>query len=389
MCDTIYAGPSVSSEGRAWFAKNSDRNPAEPQTLCLVPRGDAGGHSYLLSRPVWMKGGEMGVNDRGVAIGNEAVFSRPKAKKDGILGMDILRAALSRGDSAALTRDYICEFIETHDQGGNGAYKGSLVYSNSFIVSGPDGAFTLETAGRHWAWKRIDGFAAISNAYSIEEDFGELDSESSATITGSWRRAVEDRLYLAFTKGDKRRGRTTSLLAAASPHIDFAAVLGLLRDHGAGGPGKSGMMAPCVHEAGFPVQSSTTASLIFEATEDPSSGLVWFDGTSHPCLSLFAPVLLLGGEFIPLWMDYDYAEGSPASERHWARGRERARSLGGAARSTHVSFVEERDRLQTELRAAALGAGADLGAARREVAAILGAWGKFLDEASSRGGPIS
>jgi len=96
MCDTIYAGPAAAGFRRAWFAKNSDRNPAEPQALCIVPRDAKGSLSFVLSRPTWMRGGEMGVNERGVAIGNEAVFPRIKPKKDGVLGMVILREALSR-----------------------------------------------------------------------------------------------------------------------------------------------------------------------------------------------------------------------------------------------------------------------------------------------------
>jgi hypothetical protein len=42
-----------------------------------------------------MDGGKMSVNEKGVAIGNEAVFSRFKAKKKGVLGMDIIRATLA------------------------------------------------------------------------------------------------------------------------------------------------------------------------------------------------------------------------------------------------------------------------------------------------------
>ena len=53
------------------------------------------GLAYAISRPVWMPGAEMGVNAAGVAIGNEAVFSRFKPARDGVLGMDFLRAALA------------------------------------------------------------------------------------------------------------------------------------------------------------------------------------------------------------------------------------------------------------------------------------------------------
>jgi secernin len=375
MCDTLYAGRSVSSEGRAWFAKNSDRDPAEPQTLCLVPRGSAGSLSFALSRPVWMKGGEMGVNEAGVAIGNEAVFSRFGASKKGVLGMDILRMALASARSAAAARDFIACFVETHDQGGNGAYKGSLVYSNSFIVAGPDEAFVLETAGRRWAWKSIASFAAISNAYSLDDCEG-ADRATASEGQASWRARVEDRFYLAFTRGDSRRSRNAQRLAAASPAISFSTLLAALRDHGDGRPGRAGMSAPCLHEAGFPLRSSTTASLVFEylPSGPGPEGILWFTGSPHPCLSVFAPVLLAGGEFLPLWTGYDYDEASPPSEAGWKAARARGRALGGAGRSADPSFVAARDAIQERLRAAALEARGDLASARKAVDAAMADW---------------
>src|SRR3989339_1284748 len=99
MCDTM-ATTNVST-GSLLFAKNSDRDPGEPQFIqyCDASEGlDSPTHpehrkSYdlvqypqlqkaaaslpnplkaLVSRPSWMWGAEMGINEAGVAIGNEA-----------------------------------------------------------------------------------------------------------------------------------------------------------------------------------------------------------------------------------------------------------------------------------------------------------------------------
>jgi dipeptidase len=77
----------VPEKGPVWFAKNSDREPSEAQFLeCHdesaergIPAGlslDSARLQTIVSRPAWMWGCEMGVNEYGVAIGNEAVFTK-------------------------------------------------------------------------------------------------------------------------------------------------------------------------------------------------------------------------------------------------------------------------------------------------------------------------
>ncbi|MEI6385859.1 MAG: carcinine hydrolase/isopenicillin-N N-acyltransferase family protein [Spirochaetota bacterium] len=413
MCDTLYSAPG-GSQGSC-FAKNSDRHPEEPQALCLVPaRATAphtafgglsfdapdAGYSYVLSKPSWMPGGEMGVNTRGLAVGNEAVFSRFKAKKDGVLGMALLRATLASAGSAAEARDFICSFVETHDQGGNGAYKGSLVYSNSFIVADPRGAFVVETAGRRWAWKSAGSAATISNAYSIVGDAGGMDSLSRSELeTGggtSWRRLVEDRLYLAFTRGDSRRACTAATLAGEGQG-GLDTMLKALRDHGKKRSDGRDMGAPCVHGAGFPVKSTATASLVVEyippgsGAGSGSTAVVWFSGTPHPCLSLFAPIVLSSSGFIPLWTGYAYEEDSKESYARWESSRLRAQLLGGALRSSDPAFMDVRDSLQGRLHVEAIDSylkspGAEgLARARANVNTIMADWDSFLDSPGAGG----
>ena len=120
MCDTVVVVPEL---GPVWFAKNSDREPSEAQ---FVECDDgSSGHApppglpsvrpasrVLLSRPGWMWGAEIGVNEHGVAIGNEAVFTRFPAPKEGASGMDFLRIALSHCRNANDALDQLIDLTE-------------------------------------------------------------------------------------------------------------------------------------------------------------------------------------------------------------------------------------------------------------------------------------
>lgn len=51
-------------------------------------------HAVVLSRPSWLWGAEMGANEHGVCIGNEAVWTKePVQDGEALLGMDLLRCA--------------------------------------------------------------------------------------------------------------------------------------------------------------------------------------------------------------------------------------------------------------------------------------------------------
>ena len=182
MCDTI----GLLTPGKAFFAKNSDRSPNEPQVAEYHPAADhpvrgklkatylsieqtGHTHALLLSRPTWMWGGEMGVNEFGVCIGNEAVFTRGKYAKTGLTGMDLLRLGLERGSTAQEARDVIIRLLEEHGQGGNCGFDHSFYYDNSFLIMDREHLFVLETAGREWVYKQMER-ASISNRLTIEAD---------------------------------------------------------------------------------------------------------------------------------------------------------------------------------------------------------------------------
>ena len=141
MCDTMVARPGETASGALLFAKNSDREANEAQYLLHMPRirHEVGAglrctyisipqvaetHAVLLSRPFWMWGAEMGANEHGLVIGNEAVYAKIAPQKEpALLGMDLVRLALERAADAAEALDVITTLLERHGQGGNCAHK--------------------------------------------------------------------------------------------------------------------------------------------------------------------------------------------------------------------------------------------------------------------------
>ena len=183
MCDTLV---SLTDDG-VLFAKNSDRDPNESQVLEWQPAADhrAGSvvrctwltidqaphtNAVLLSRPWWMWGAEIGTNEHGLVIGNEAVFTRSAREGDpGLLGMDLLRLALERCADRHSAVQEIVRLLELHGQGGPCSFEhGRSTYDNSFIVADPDGAVVLETAGRTHATEEVNSRGrSISNGLTI------------------------------------------------------------------------------------------------------------------------------------------------------------------------------------------------------------------------------
>jgi len=159
MCDTFVSAKNYSKNKTIIFGKNSDREPNEAQAIVKYPARDCletdlkctyitipqVKHTYavILSKPFWMWGAEMGINEHGLVIGNEAVFSRLKVASFGLTGMDLIRLALERTKNAKEALSLITDLINIYGQGGNGAYKNNLFYFNSFIIADKNSACVL------------------------------------------------------------------------------------------------------------------------------------------------------------------------------------------------------------------------------------------------------
>jgi secernin len=307
MCDTqvLLAADAI------WFAKNSDREPSEPQPVVRLPAVAADDattvrttylelpqvarrHGVILSRPVWCWGAEMGVNDRGVAIGANAVFTRRATLTPGLLGMDLVRLGLERGGSAGEALEVIIRLLEAHGQGGPTGFRDKArCHDASFLVADALDAWVLETAGRDWAARRVTDHYAISNALTLG---AERDLRSQGVPAGAdFARTFDTRLKPWLAGATARRELSLHHLhRAAAP--SFARMAFHLRAHRRGNedPARGSNADVCMHAAGLIRRRQTTGSMI--ARLAAGGATVLFTGTSAPCLSIFRPAAF-DGEF--------------------------------------------------------------------------------------------
>ena len=118
----------------------------------------------------------MGANDRGLVIGNEAVFTphalQPENRADRH-GSGSGWPWNARTTAPAPWRSWSV-FLSDHGQGGVCGYQSKgLTYHNSFLLADPREAWVLETAGHLWAALRVKNHQAISNRLTIGEEVDE------------------------------------------------------------------------------------------------------------------------------------------------------------------------------------------------------------------------
>lgn len=364
MCDTLGATARFTATGSVLFGKNSDRDHLEAQLIEAIPRRchPAGSDvqmtyvaipqveetfALLLSRPHWIWGAEIGSNEHGVTIGNEAVFSRRGASTaPGIIGMDYLRLALERAASGDEAVSVITQLLERYGQSGECGFRRSLGYDNAFLIADRDGIRIIETAGRDWALRRVVAFDAISNGYTIEADF-EAASASLRSVSDlngdagkcfSFRGSTEDPDRRGSS--DFRRSRMLELMSERERRLDVAHLFRILRDHkeGPGAPGKPGARI-CAHRRENPI-GQTTAAWVSDL--DPRKSLHWVTATSAPCTSVFKPLIV--GAPVPAHGSIPGAEAEDASL--WWRHEKLRAALDDAGPQAEAEFRAERDALE-------------------------------------------
>ncbi len=311
MCDTfVFRSEKNNRNPFVWFGKNSDREPNEAHeviflkgrtyepgttvkcTYIEIPQVEST-HNVVLCKPAWMWGAEMGVNSHGVVIGNEALFTRGGApREEALTGMDLLRLALERSDTAHASMDCIIGLLSRHGQGGNCGFSHPFFYNNSFLIADRNESWVLETIGKEWAARRFSTTTAISNGLTITSEW----DESSAGFAGIKNLAAEksDWIYTTFSQSVKRRGCVLSSLHGMPESADISFAFRVLRSHHGQEDIPMNSLTDntvCMHAGFGPIRlNQTTGSLIVDLSDE--SPVLWITGTAAPCLSIFHPILM-------------------------------------------------------------------------------------------------
>lgn len=302
MCDTYVSLSTWSKNGNVIFGKNSDRLDSEAQLITYAPRktfssGEevrcthisipqvAEKAAIILSQPYCMWGAEMGANEYGVVIGNEAVVTKEPLKEKGLIGMDLLRLGLERGKTAREALNVMISLLETYGQGGLHNLT-DWNYHNSYIIADQCEAFVLDTAGDWWIVEIIKDFRSISNhisirgkgdmrregiiQHAIEKGYCKDDDDFDFKMTFS-RIPLPD----VFPITD-RDGCSLNQLSSNKGMVTVPLMMEFLREHEVG---------ICRHTR----KDQAVGSQVSLLGKNNKKSIHWFTGSTIPCLSIYKP----------------------------------------------------------------------------------------------------
>lgn len=299
MCDTYVALGKATLDNNVIFGKNSDRKISEAQLIAYAPQkkyseGEdlkctyisipqvSETNAVILSKPFWIWGAEMGANEYGVVIGNEALATKEPLKALGLIGMDLLRLGLERGKTANDSMNIMIELIEKFGQGGP-HYQDGGNYHNSFIITDANEAYVLEVAGDWWIVEKVRDYRSISNdisirgkgdlrrdgiiQHAIKKGYCKDDVDFDFALTFSSTRPFPNYLECSNRQLKEKKGEIT-------PNL----MMNFLREHES---------KICRHQR----KDLTASSQVSYIQKGNKKSIHWFTGSSLTCLSIFKPYI--------------------------------------------------------------------------------------------------
>ena len=324
MCDSFVIRPPYTMDGYTLIGKTSDiqvnigfelkhllRKSHVPgeilrTTHITIPQVPTT-YEYIRCKYSSVWGCEMGINEYGLAIGDEAQYTKEmrNEKLDGIISMDLVRLALERARDCHEAIELITFHLEKYGQGGNVSFAGNSHYDFSCLMADPHEAWLLETAGRKWVAKKIVNFETLSNCLKISNDW-DLSSFNENAEKFEWNKLFQTKEILPYA--EPRQKITYTSIASRKEKFTVKMGFDILRFHGEGfNPEYPPQYLDhiCLH--GYPMPGTGNilhSGSAWVAQLHPENGCIaWCTATSSPCISVFKPVFL-GVRNLPARLDF-------------------------------------------------------------------------------------
>lgn len=309
MCDTFVALRPTTLNKTVIFAKSADCEVNEANAVVRIPRrkhlpGESVRITHLvipqaeetceviLTKAFWTYGCEVGVNEYGLAMGEEAVYTTEMAEEtDGIIGPDLMRIGLERAQTCQEAIEIMTRLLEEYGQGGSAELKGNSHFDSSFLMSDREEAYILETAGRKWAVKRVDDLGSISNLLLIGREWDRSSEPGDGAL--DWAKTYGLPEVPPSLGSPERQRLTYEGLAAARGDITVGTAFKIMRHHSQGYHPATATAHRniCVH-AGPQENRGWQADGVMVSDVGEQGVMAWLTGTSGTCVSIFKPVFI-------------------------------------------------------------------------------------------------
>ena len=308
MCDTFVALPSVTRDRTVLFAKSADCEVNEANAIVRIPRkkhvkGESIRVTHLvipqaeetyeifLTKAFWTYGCEIGVNEYGLAMGEEAVFTTEMAEeKDGLIGPDLMRLGLERARNCQEAIEIMTGLLEKYGQGGSAELKGNSHFDSSFLMSDTSEAYILETAGRKWATRKVEDFDSISNMLGISTNWTACSVEGTKA---NWAKTFGLPEVPPTLGSPDRQCITYDKLKESAGKITASSMFNIMRHHNDGyDPATADAQRNICMHAGPQENRWWQADGVMVTDVGEHGVLIWVTGTSGNCVSIFKPVFM-------------------------------------------------------------------------------------------------
>jgi dipeptidase len=244
-----------------------------------------------------------GINEHGVAVTTEAIFTKEAddpVKEGGLTILEIMNLIIERCKTSREGVDLIAEIQKKYGTSG-------WFFEIAYIIADPNEAWIVDATARHWVAKRVpdDGAVFYANELMIEDDYDMASPDLiDYAVKRGWcekppagkkinfKQVYGDKLGEAYNK--KRQERFELLLRPKLGSVTVNDLMAFVRDHYEGSV-MNYHYPPHAHAIGGHYtlcNANTRAAQVWQLRNymPVDIGCVMWIAFSSPCVSVFQPI---------------------------------------------------------------------------------------------------